>query len=58
MQLGQGWDGLDAQKFAAEEDVIASSLDCEPFTIAGRRAVVEQAAGLVEGVRASARQQG
>jgi RHH-type proline utilization regulon transcriptional repressor/proline dehydrogenase/delta 1-pyrroline-5-carboxylate dehydrogenase len=52
------WDGLDAGKFAAEAKMIAALLASEPLNKSARKAVVNQAARLVEGARASARKQG
>ena len=58
MNSGQDWDRLDAGKFAAESEVIAALLASEPLDKAAREAVVDQAARLVAGARASSRKQG
>ncbi|WP_219895054.1 bifunctional proline dehydrogenase/L-glutamate gamma-semialdehyde dehydrogenase PutA [Aquisediminimonas profunda] len=58
MALGQNWDELDEGKFTAEVQVISALLDSEPLSSEERQSVVECAADLVEGARASARKQG
>ena len=58
MSTGHNWDMLDAEKFAAEDEVIAALLASQPLSDNGRQTVVTQAAELVDGARASARKQG
>lgn len=58
MGLEQVWDRLDAGKFTAEAEVIAALLAREPLAKPARQAVIDQAARLVDGARASARKQG
>ncbi|MEW6401085.1 MAG: bifunctional proline dehydrogenase/L-glutamate gamma-semialdehyde dehydrogenase PutA [Chloroflexota bacterium] len=54
----QSWDELDAWKFADEAKVIEALLESAPLTSNARQIVVQQAAELVEGARASASKQG
>lgn len=56
--MGQNWDALDAEKFAAEADVLAALLARTPLSDSERCTVVAQAAALVDAARASARKQG
>ncbi|MFM8820311.1 MAG: bifunctional proline dehydrogenase/L-glutamate gamma-semialdehyde dehydrogenase PutA [Phenylobacterium sp.] len=58
MTPARNWDDLDAGKFADEAAVIRALLAREPLSASARRAVVEQAASLVEGARTSARKPG
>ena len=58
MGTGQSWDALDAGKFVAEAEAIAALLASEPLSDSARQIVVQRAAELVEGARASARKQG
>ncbi|MCA6300328.1 MAG: bifunctional proline dehydrogenase/L-glutamate gamma-semialdehyde dehydrogenase PutA [Phenylobacterium sp.] len=54
----RNWDDLDAGKFAEEAGVIHALLARAPLSIEARRTLVEKAASLVEGARASARRLG
>lgn len=58
MTIGVNWDALDAGKFAAEGDVLATLLASQPLLDRDRQIVVTRAAALVDGARASARKQG
>jgi RHH-type proline utilization regulon transcriptional repressor/proline dehydrogenase/delta 1-pyrroline-5-carboxylate dehydrogenase len=58
MGFGQGWDNLDAIKFAKEEDVISDLLARKPLTHANRQEVASQAALLVDGARSAASKHG
>lgn len=58
MDSMQHWDELDNYKFAEEADVISALLAVQPLSGEARQTVVQQAALLVQGARASARKQG
>lgn len=58
MTVGLDWDNLDAGKFADEAQVVVALLASEPLASDARKIVVERAAMLVEGARASERKQG
>ena len=58
MTMGQNWDALDAEKFAAEADVLAALLASQPLSDKDRQIVATRAAALVDAARASARKQG
>ena len=52
------WDALDDSKYRDESEAVADLLARQPLSPAQRAAIVDEAAGLVQAARASARKQG